>query len=58
MGLPTPGELSACIWSMSSGGNGEEDVPQGGNNGFLFGDVMSLALECELWKMVDLGEKI
>jgi hypothetical protein len=39
-------------------GNEEEDVPQGGNNDLLFRDVVSLALECKLREMVDLGEKI
>jgi hypothetical protein len=39
-------------------GNEEKGVPRGRNNGFLFGDVVSLALECKLWEMMNLWEQI
>ena len=48
-----PHHLVNIIW-----GNEEKDISQGGNNGFLFGDIVRLALERKLWEMVDLGEQI
>ena len=39
-------------------GNEEKDVAQGRDDGFLFGNVVSLALERKLWEMMNLGEHI